>query len=161
MSCSTSYRSPLHTGLNRHSEEMERFIGQEVYTRHWDRRTWNESTREASIIVSKTKAHVLIRSNGQLQKQGKKFERSATRRINLFRYVFLGITALYILITNPQTLANEAHVDYNHFIRTSEPDHRFAVQHFWVRTIARHPHASTDNREAHAQRTRLDLFQKT
>lgn len=89
------------------------------------------------------------------------FERSATRHINLFRWVVLGRAALYILITNLQTLANEAHVDYDHFIRTSEPDHRFAVQHFWVRTIARHPHASVDNGEAHAQRTGLDLFQKT
>ncbi|CAD6565258.1 MAG: methionyl-tRNA synthetase [Alectoria sarmentosa] len=31
-----------------------------------------------------------------------------------------------------QALANEAHIDYDHFIRTSEPDHRFAVQHFWL-----------------------------
>lgn len=31
-----------------------------------------------------------------------------------------------------QALANEAHIDYDYFIRTSEPDHRFAVQHFWL-----------------------------
>ncbi|KAF6232018.1 hypothetical protein HO173_009855 [Letharia columbiana] len=31
-----------------------------------------------------------------------------------------------------QALAKEAHIDYDHFIRTSEPDHRFAVQHFWL-----------------------------
>ena len=30
-----------------------------------------------------------------------------------------------------QKLAREANVDWDHFIRTSEPDHRFAVQHFW------------------------------
>lgn len=31
-----------------------------------------------------------------------------------------------------ETLAREAQVDWDHFIRTSEPDHRFAVQHFWL-----------------------------
>ncbi len=31
-----------------------------------------------------------------------------------------------------EKLAKQAHVDYDHFIRTSEPDHRFAVQHFWL-----------------------------
>lgn len=35
-----------------------------------------------------------------------------------------------------QRLADAAQIDYDHFIRTSEPDHRFAVQHFWVRAIA-------------------------
>ena len=29
-------------------------------------------------------------------------------------------------------LAKEADIDWTHFIRTSEPDHRFAVQHFWL-----------------------------
>ena len=29
-------------------------------------------------------------------------------------------------------LAEEAHVEWDHFIRTSDPDHRFAVQHFWL-----------------------------
>ena len=29
-------------------------------------------------------------------------------------------------------LAKEAHVDWDHFIRTSDLDHRFAVQHFWL-----------------------------
>lgn len=29
-------------------------------------------------------------------------------------------------------LAKEAHIDWDHFIRTSETDHRFAVQHFWL-----------------------------
>jgi len=29
-------------------------------------------------------------------------------------------------------LARDANVDWDHFIRTSEPDHRFAVQHFWL-----------------------------
>ena len=31
-----------------------------------------------------------------------------------------------------KNLAKRAEVSSNHFIRTSEPDHRFAVQHFWV-----------------------------
>ncbi|KAL8994012.1 MAG: hypothetical protein Q9169_005911 [Polycauliona sp. 2 TL-2023] len=37
--------------------------------------------------------------------------------------------------TNSQSfdrLARKANVQYDHFIRTSEPDHRFAVQHFWL-----------------------------
>ncbi|KAL8936974.1 MAG: hypothetical protein Q9216_004651 [Gyalolechia sp. 2 TL-2023] len=29
-------------------------------------------------------------------------------------------------------LAKRADIQYDHFIRTSEPDHRFAVQHFWL-----------------------------
>ena len=29
-------------------------------------------------------------------------------------------------------LATEAQVDWDHFVRTSEPAHRFAVQHFWL-----------------------------
>lgn len=29
-------------------------------------------------------------------------------------------------------LAQDANVDYNHFVRTSDPAHRFAVQHFWL-----------------------------
>ncbi|KAL9047397.1 MAG: hypothetical protein Q9214_000011, partial [Letrouitia sp. 1 TL-2023] len=31
-----------------------------------------------------------------------------------------------------ETLAKQAEIDYDHFIRTSEPGHRFAVQHFWL-----------------------------
>ncbi|KAL8868641.1 MAG: hypothetical protein Q9174_004858 [Haloplaca sp. 1 TL-2023] len=31
-----------------------------------------------------------------------------------------------------ETLAGRAGVQYDHFIRTSDPDHRFAVQHFWL-----------------------------
>lgn len=31
-----------------------------------------------------------------------------------------------------KSLAKAADVDRDHFIRTTEPDHRFAVQHFWV-----------------------------
>ncbi|KAL9634002.1 MAG: hypothetical protein Q9204_003175 [Flavoplaca sp. TL-2023a] len=37
--------------------------------------------------------------------------------------------------TNSQSfgkLTKEANVQYDHFVRTSEPDHRFAVQHFWL-----------------------------
>ncbi|KAL8826537.1 MAG: hypothetical protein Q9191_003741 [Dirinaria sp. TL-2023a] len=30
------------------------------------------------------------------------------------------------------TLAQKANIDRDHFIRTSEPDHRLAVQHFWL-----------------------------
>ena len=29
-------------------------------------------------------------------------------------------------------LAKAANIDYDHFIRTTDPDHRFAVQHFWL-----------------------------
>ncbi|KAL8734107.1 MAG: hypothetical protein Q9181_003296 [Wetmoreana brouardii] len=31
-----------------------------------------------------------------------------------------------------EVLANRADIQYDHFIRTSDPDHRFAVQHFWL-----------------------------
>ena len=31
-----------------------------------------------------------------------------------------------------KALAGKIQVDWDHFIRTSEPDHRFAVQHFWL-----------------------------
>ncbi|MCJ1397134.1 methionyl-tRNA synthetase [Xylographa trunciseda] len=31
-----------------------------------------------------------------------------------------------------KVLAQRANIDNDHFIRTSEPDHRFAVQHFWL-----------------------------
>ncbi|KAL8958024.1 MAG: hypothetical protein Q9193_004843 [Seirophora villosa] len=31
-----------------------------------------------------------------------------------------------------ELLAKRADIQYDHFIRTSEPDHRFAVQHFWL-----------------------------
>ena len=34
--------------------------------------------------------------------------------------------------TSFKVLADRANVSYDHFIRTSEPDHRFAVQHFWL-----------------------------
>lgn len=105
-------------------------------------------------------AHVVSRSNVQLQRQGKKCERFATRPISRFRSVHFG-SVLWSPIKVLQALANEAHIDYDHFIRTSEPDHRFAVQHFWVRTIAKARHAPADNREAHAQRTRLDLCKET
>ncbi|KAL9612813.1 MAG: hypothetical protein Q9167_002596 [Letrouitia subvulpina] len=32
-----------------------------------------------------------------------------------------------------ETLAKQAEIDYDHFIRTSKPGHRFAVQHFWLK----------------------------
>jgi methionyl-tRNA synthetase len=31
-----------------------------------------------------------------------------------------------------QDLADAANVNYDHFVRTSQPEHRFAVQHFWL-----------------------------
>ncbi|KAL9597792.1 MAG: hypothetical protein Q9219_004919 [cf. Caloplaca sp. 3 TL-2023] len=31
-----------------------------------------------------------------------------------------------------EILAQKAGIQYDHFIRTSDPDHRFAVQHFWL-----------------------------
>ncbi|KAL8633145.1 hypothetical protein Q9189_001045 [Teloschistes chrysophthalmus] len=31
-----------------------------------------------------------------------------------------------------EVLAKRADIQYDHFIRTSDPDHRFAVQHFWL-----------------------------
>lgn len=34
-----------------------------------------------------------------------------------------------------QVLAQRANISYDHFIRTSTPGHRFAVQHFWVRNL--------------------------
>ena len=106
-------------------------------------------------------AYTVIRSNRLLQKQGKKCERSATKPISHSRSAYLRTLGFGVPIENLQTLANEAHIDYDHFIRTSEPDHRFAVQHFWVRIIAEDRHASADTCEAHAQRTRLDLCQQT
>ena len=33
---------------------------------------------------------------------------------------------------NFQELADAANISYDHFVRTSEPEHRFAVQHFWL-----------------------------
>ena len=112
------------------------------------------------LVISGLMAHVVSRSNGQLQRQGKKCERFAMRLTSRFRSVYFG-PVLRTPIEVLQALANEAHIDYDHFIRTSEPDHRFAVQHFWVRTFAKDRHAPADNREAHAQRTRLDLCKET
>ena len=106
-------------------------------------------------------AHPLIRFNGQLQRQGKKCEPFATRPTGHSRSVFVGTSVVCIPIEDLQTLANEANIAYDHFIRTSDPDHRFAVQHFWVCTIIKDRRAPADNVEAHAQRSRLDLFQET
>ena len=78
-----------------------------------------------------------------------------------FRSVSVKTSPLCTPIEGLQALANEAHIDYDHFIRTSEPDHRFAVQHFWVSNIVNDRCAPADNREAHAQRTGLDIFQET
>lgn len=95
-------------------------------------------------------AYVSNRSNRQLKRQGKKCERFAMRPTNHSRLVVLGTLVLYTPIKTLQALANEAHIDYDHFIRTSEPDHRFAVQHFWVRTAVKDRYASADNCEAYA-----------
>ena len=103
----------------------------------------------------------MSRSNRQLQKQGKKCERSATRPTSHSRLVHSGRLVLCTSVEVLQALAKEAHIDYDHFIRTSEPDHRFAVQHFWVRNVLKDRHAPADNHEAPAQRTRLDLCQET
>ena len=112
-------------------------------------------------MIDGTMAHFMIRSNKQLQMQSKRCERFATRPSSHFRSVFVGMSVLCTSIDGLQKLADAAQIDYDHFIRTSEPDHRFAVQHFWVRTITEDRHAPANNREAYAQRTRLDLFQET
>lgn len=90
ISCSTSYRSPLHPRLDGHSEEVARFVRQKIYTRHRDRRAWNESVLRGLFVVNGAMAHVVTRSNGQLQRQGKKCERFATRPISRFRSVCFG-----------------------------------------------------------------------
>lgn len=99
----------------------------------------------------------MFRSNGQLQRQGKKCEHFAMKPTSLLRLVLVETFILCTGAEGLQDLADEAQIDYDHFIRTSEPDHRFAVQHFWVCNIAKDRHAPADNCEAHAQRTRLDL----
>ena len=88
-------------------------------------------------------------------------EHFATRHTSHFRSVFVGTSVVWIPIEDLQALADEAHIAYDHFIRTSDPDHRFAVQHFWVRTIIKDRRARADHVEAHAQRSRLDLLQET
>ena len=95
-------------------------------------------------------AYVLNRFNRQPKRQGKRCERFAMRPTSRSRLVALGTLVLCTPIEILQALANEAHIDYDHFIRTSEPDHRFAVQHFWVRTVVKDRYASADNREAYA-----------
>ena len=82
-------------------------------------------------------AHVWIRCSRQLQRQARRYEHSVRRHTSHSRSVNFGTLVLCTAIEVLQALANEAHIDYDHFIRTSEPDHRFAVQHFWVRTIAK------------------------
>ena len=42
------------------------------------------------LVISKAMAHVVNRSNGQLQRQGKKCERFATRPISRFKSVCFG-----------------------------------------------------------------------
>ena len=87
-------------------------------------------------------------------------EHFATRPTSLFRSELIQTSRVWIPIEGLQALADEAHIAYNHFIRTSEPDHRFAVQYFWVCTI-KDRHALADSCKAHAQTTRLDLLQET
>ena len=128
---STSRWSSLHTRLDGHPEEMACFVRQKSYTRHRDRRAWNEGVLEKDIYLMGLMS-LVIRFKGQLQKQGKMYERFATRPTNRSRSVRFGTFVFCTSIEFPQTLADEANVDYDHFIRTSDPDHRFAVQHFWV-----------------------------
>ena len=67
----------------------------------------------------------------RLKKLVKKFRTFAIRIINLLK----SATRQVDQISNAdlsKVLAQRAGVDRDHFIRTSEPDHRFAVQHFWV-----------------------------
>ena len=153
---STSHWPPLHSRLGGYSEEMARFIRPKIYTRHRDRRAWNESAqggpRNQCVM-----AHIWIRCNGQPHRQDKRSERSATRPTSHFRSVYVGKWCRRTSIEVLQALANKANIDYDHFIRTSEPDHRSAVQAFWVCTTATNRHAPTNIREAHASRTRLDL----
>jgi methionyl-tRNA synthetase len=37
------------------------------------------------------------------------------------------------ILTTQQALAKVANMDYNYFIRTTEPAHKESVQYFWVR----------------------------
>ena len=135
-SSSTSYRSPLHTDLGGHFEEMACFIGQKINTSHRHRRAWNESMLENFLYSTGVTAYVVIRSNRQPKSLGRKCEHFATKPTSHSKSVYLRTPVLCTPVEALQALAKEAHIDYDHFVRTSEPDHRFAVQHFWVRTIA-------------------------
>ena len=46
---STSRWSSLHTRLSGYSEEMACFVRQKIYTRHRDRRAWNEGVLEEAL----------------------------------------------------------------------------------------------------------------
>ena len=87
---STSHWSSLHTRLDGYSEEMACSIRQKIYTRHGNRRTWNEGVSER-ILYSMGSINVVIRSRGQLQRQGKTHERFATRPTSHSRSVHLGM----------------------------------------------------------------------
>lgn len=87
-------------------------------------------------MIHGTMAHTVIRFNKQLQRQGKRCENFATRPTSHFRLVFVTMSVQGTSTEILQKLADAAQIDYDHFIRTSEPDHRFVVQHFWVRAIA-------------------------
>lgn len=82
-------------------------------------------------------AHIVVRSNRQPKKQDRRCERFVTRPTSHSKSAYLSTPVLCTLVEVLQALAKEAHIDYDHFIRTSDTDHRFAVQHFWVRTIAK------------------------
>ena len=118
---------------------MACFVRQKIYTCHRDRRAWNEGVLEKDLYLMGLMS-LVIRSKGQLQRQGKMYEHFATRPTNHSRSVHFGTSVFCTSIEVPQTLANEGNIDYDHFIRTSDPDHRFAVQHFWVRP----QHETTD-----------------
>ena len=93
---STSRWSSLHTRLDGCSEEMACFVRQKIYTRHRDGRAWNEGVLE-KYLYSMGLISVMIRSRGQLQRQGKTYERFATRPTNHSRSVHFGtFRSLYI-----------------------------------------------------------------
>ena len=77
-------------------------------------------------------------------------EHFATKPTGHSRSVLVKTSVVRIPIEDLQALADEANIQYDHFIRTSDPEHRFAVQHFWVRTIIKDRRARADNVEAHA-----------
>lgn len=77
-------------------------------------------------------AHSLSRSSVRRQNKEKMFVSFATICTSPSRLVE-PVKAIRCAAERAQDLAKKANVDYNHFIRTSEPDHKLAVQHFWVR----------------------------
>ena len=75
---------------------------------------WHSLLGEESILCTGTDEHG-IKIQQAASKQGKDVREFCDEMSQQFK-----------------SLAKEANVDWSHFIRTSEPDHRFAVQHFWL-----------------------------